>query len=422
MRESSVPLALVHVHLDALGGIAGDMFVAAMVDAWPEFEEPLGAALGRIDLPQGVTAASVAHTDEVLVGRRFAVARVNGPGHDHDHRPDNHEHREFRHIRSMLSSLGLQPQVRERAIAIFGLLAEAEAQVHGVGPDEVTFHEVGAWDSIVDIVAAAVLIDLCGESTWSVSPLPLGSGRVLTAHGVLPVPAPATTILLRGLPVIDDGVGGERVTPTGAAIVKHLDPTPAPPSMPVLMGRTGIGFGSATLPGVPNILRLMAFDEVTPASTGTIGVVRFEVDDQSAEDMAVGLENLRGREDVLDVVQSPVYGKKGRMATHIQVLTVPAAIDDVIDACFRETTTIGVRFGLENRMVLDRHIETLGDGGPRVKTTARPGGVSVKAEMDDLADAGDHLARVRRRSDVEEAVGPGSAGRGRRHGEKDPSS
>jgi hypothetical protein len=236
----------------------------------------------------------------------------------------------------------------------------------------------------------------------------------------LPVPAPATTILLSGLPVIDDGVGGERVTPTGAAIVKHLDPLPAPPSMPVLMGRTGIGFGSATLPGVPNILRLMAFDEVVPASSGTIGVVRFEVDDQSAEDLAVGLEHLRGREDVLDVVQSPVYGKKGRMATHIQVLTVPAALDDVIDACFRETTTIGVRFGSEKRVVLDRHIETLGDGGPRVKTTARPGGVSVKAEMDDLADAGDHLARVRRRRDVEEAVGPGSAGRDRRHGEQDP--
>ena len=190
MRESSVPLALVHVHLDAQGGIAGDMFVAAMLDAWPEFEESLGAALDQIDLPEGVTAASVAHTDEVLVGRRFAVARVNGPGHDH-HPRDSHEHREFRHIRSMLSSSGLRPPVRERAIAIFGLLAEAEAQVHGVGPDEVTFHEVGAWDSIVDIVAAAALIDLCGESTWSVSPLPLGSGRVVTAHGVLPVPAPA---------------------------------------------------------------------------------------------------------------------------------------------------------------------------------------------------------------------------------------
>ena len=388
------------------------MFVAAMVDAWPDFETPLAAALDHVDLPTGVTAATVPHTDQVLAGRRFVVARVIGPSETDQDRASGtgHEHRAFRDIRSMLSSSGLDPDVRERAIAIFELLADAEAQVHGVEVGDVTFHEVGAWDSIVDIVAAAVLIDLCGESTWSMSPLPLGSGRVITAHGVLPVPAPATTILLKGLPVIDDGVGGERVTPTGAAIVRHLDPAPAPPTVPVIMGRTGIGFGSATLPGVPNILRLMAFDEALPASTGTIGVIRFEVDDQSAEDMAVGLEHLRKREDVVDVIQAPVYGKKGRMATHIQVLTVPAALDDVIDACFRETTTIGVRFGTENRIVLDRHVETVGDGGRRVKRVARPSGSSVKVEMDDLADAGDHMARARRRRDVEEAAGRGRRG------------
>lgn len=387
------------------------MFVAAMIDAWPEFEEPVATALSRVDLPDGVTAATVAHTDEALTGRRFVVAcatertRMDG---DHDE-IDRHVHRSHGEIRSMLSSSLLAADVREHAIAIFGLLAQAEAQVHGVDPDEVTFHEVGAWDSIADIVAAAVVIDLCGDAEWSVSPLPLGSGRVVTAHGVLPVPAPATTILLRGMPVIDDGVGGERVTPTGAAIVRYLDPAPAPPSTPVLVGRTGIGFGSAAFPGVPNILRVVAFDEALPTSTGTVGVIRFEVDDQPAEDLAVGLENLRGRDDVLDVVQAPVYGKKGRLVTQIQVLTEPAALDEVIDMCFRETTTIGLRYGLENRMMLERHVERVGDG--RVKTTARPGGeLSVKAEMDDLADAGDQLARSRRRREVEDAAKRGRQG------------
>ena len=303
----------------------------------------------------------------------------------------------------------------ERAEAIFALLAEAEAEVHGIAVEDVTFHEVGAWDSIADVVCAAWLIDSLDPAAWSCAPLPLGGGRVRTAHGMLPVPAPATALLLRGLPTFHDGVGGERVTPTGAAILRHLDPSFEPAGLRGRIARTGHGFGSRRLPGMSNVLRALVLDPASepvprpgPAwREETVAVCSFEVDDQTAEDLAVGLDRLRAADGVLDVVQTPAVGKKGRMAASVRVLARPEARERVIERCFAETATLGVRWQPVRRAVLERE-EAVADvaGEPvRIKWARRGTGggeVTVKAEMDDVANAdGGRAGREERRRRAE---------------------
>ena len=205
--------------------------------------------------------------------------------------------------------------VKHHAVGIFSLLAEAEGKVHGITPDAVAFHEVGAANSIADIVGAAWLVAALDGPTWSVAPLPLGSGRVRSAHGMLPVPAPATALLLEGFATVDDGIAGERVTPTGAAILRWLDCADRPSRHPMRVGRSGYGFGTKTFPGLANCVRVLAFDLDQSLMTGhrELVVVSFEVDDQSAEDLAMGLDRVRGIDGVHDVLQMAALGKKGRM-------------------------------------------------------------------------------------------------------------
>ena len=201
-----------HIHLDLVGGISGDMFVAALLDTFPDLQKELLVNLKNPDSLRQIKTEVIRYNDGVLTGMRFIVKNREKDPH----------HRSFQSIKNDLGSSDLDDKVAQRAISIFWELAKAEGKVHGKNPEEVQFHEVGAWDSIADIVSAAFLIEKLNVSSWSVSPIPLGSGRVQTAHGSLPIPAPATAILLENFPVFDDGVEGERVTPTGAAILKHL--------------------------------------------------------------------------------------------------------------------------------------------------------------------------------------------------------
>ncbi len=379
------------------------MFAAAMLDAFPQHAQAVVAAAAAVS---GVPCRLAPHRGEVMVGRRFLVgerAHHHGPG-EPGHR---HDHTTWRAIRARLEASALPPRVAAQAIGIFAHLAAAEARVHGVAEDAVTFHEVGAADSIADIVAAAWLIDAMGEARWSVGPLPLGGGRAQTAHGPMPVPAPATALLLEGFACVDDGIAGERVTPTGAAILRHLGCVPRAG----LAGRlvtTGTGFGARALPGISNVLRVVAFDtampETPPAGTHReLAVIGFEVDDQSGEDLAAGLDRLRGLAGVHDVLQSPVFGKKSRMAVHVQVLAAPQALDAVIDACFAETTTIGLRTHLVQGRALPRSFREVEVEGARlrVKSVARPGGATAKAEADDALHLSGHAARTRLRRRAE---------------------
>ncbi len=377
-----------HLHLDPLGGIAGDMFAAAIIDLRPELAAALEAAFHHAGLATYVRVRALQHHDNALTGHRFRVEDLSSAHAS--------THRTWREIRKLLNRMTLAPAVRERALAIFRLLAQAEGQVHGVPAEDVSFHEVGAWDSIADIVAAAWLIEAMEEADWSCAPVPLGSGRVQSAHGHLPIPAPATALLLEGYPVHQDRIPGERITPTGAAILRHLDPKFSPSRRTLRLGGSGIGFGTKVLESISNVLRVLAFDAVDVAlRREQVVIFQFEVDDQSAEDLAVALEHLRAAPGVLDVVQSSVLGKKGRLGCQVQLLVRPDALDEALDRCFTETSTLGIRWQIVERAVLRRETGCVdvGDAKVGIKKANRPGGtLTAKAEMADLAKESGGLA------------------------------
>ena len=428
-----------HIQLDPVGGIAGDMFAAAVLDAWPELEPPLVAALERAWLDAIATVERVDHSDHALTGSRFAVRETSGGDRDprvhetdrtdrepHVHDSDGHgdgddhepvhEHHLYRDIRTLLEESDLDSGVRARSLDIFARLAAAESAVHGVPLEDVSFHEVGAWDSIADIVCAAWLIERL-DAAWSCGPLPIGRGRIDTSHGRLPVPAPATVELLRGMVVDQDTHLGERVTPTGAAIVSHLAPSFASLPGPMRLDRSGTGFGTSRLPGTSNVLRLLAFEpiEMLDASVHRerIAVCEFEIDDQTGEDLALALDRLRNVGGVLDVSSHAMTGKKGRISIHVRLLARIGAVEAVIESCFRETTTLGVRWHEVSRAALGRASATVTVDGRsvRVKSAHRPGDIrTAKAEIDDLAGvAGGHATRQWMRASVERADGGGEA-------------
>jgi pyridinium-3,5-bisthiocarboxylic acid mononucleotide nickel chelatase len=388
-------MTIKHLHLDPVGGVAGDMFVACLLDAFPEHE---GAAVAAAEQLAAVRCQSLAHHD-VFAGLRFQVRAASPAGH--------HDHVAWRDIRARLAASSLPEAARTHAIGIFELLAQAEGKVHGVEPEAVSFHEVGAADSVADIVAASWLIAALEPARWSVAPLPIGSGRVRTAHGPMPVPAPATALLLEGFSFLNDGIEGERVTPTGAALLRYLNCAPSLPATAGRLVRSGVGFGSKKFPGIANSLRVLVFESAADAvSPGhrELAVIEFEVDDQSAEDLAAGLDRLRQLAGVHDVLQMAAFGKKGRLITHVQILAQPDALGKVTEACFRETTTIGLRTQLVRGLVLPRRQTevAVGDHSLRVKLVERPDGMSGKAESDDALALESHAARARLRRQAEQ--------------------
>jgi uncharacterized protein (TIGR00299 family) protein len=417
-----------HIHLDVAGGIAGDMFVAALLDALPELKPRVFADLaavlpadcGQPRLSAGVsggvaccrfalvtgeeTPAHTGHEHHEQHGHHHHEAHDHDhSGHAHDEHPHGHSHDHavhFPEIVALIASARLHPGTAERAIAILHRLAEAEAKMHRVSIDAVHFHEIADWDSLMDVVAAGSIAAALAASTWSVSDLPRGSGLVRTRHGLLPIPAPATAEILRGFRWRDDGVGGERVTPTGAAIVAELvrdiDRCPA--------GRlraSGSGAGTRELPGMPNILRALVFDEnrsENATAQESVVVCSFDVDDMSGEEVAVAADRLRAVDGVIDLTLAVLQGKKGRPVSAFRLLVKPSAFAAVSAKCFLETTTIGLRWRTEQRLCLPRGAEVVEVDGQRLrrKRTQRPGGFSsLKVESDDLA-AGEGLAARRR--------------------------
>ena len=393
-----------HIHLDAVGGVAGDMFIAAVLDAFPDLRDGMVDAIRAAGLPADIGLSVEAFADHALTGLRFIVDEGH---HRHAH---DHSHTKFRDIRKMLEASPLEPRVKAHAVGIFSRVAEAEGKVHGLPVEEIGFHELGEWDSIADIVGAAFLISRL-DAQWTVSALPQGSGRVKTAHGYLPVPTPATVLLLEGFEFFDDGLAGERVTPTGAAILSYLAANRPSDRKSQRLLRSGSGFGTRTLPGMSNVLRLLAFEQSEAATeTDRIAELAFEVDDQTPEDLSIGLDKLRAHPSVVDVLQAPVYGKKGRLAVHVQVLSDPDDLENVLNACFAETTTLGVRYQIQERRKLRRRLETVEAQGRtvRVKIADRPGGKTTKAEADDLSkvignrDEREHVRRMAEQASHEE--------------------
>ncbi len=403
-----------HLHLDATGGVAGDMFAAAMVDLQPTVFDGAVELLRSAGLAPDVAIAVVHHHDHTFRGRRFLVddprekTKRKGPGSfvfragstEHAHVP-------WKGIREGIEGSALTPGAKARALDIFARLAEAEGAVHGIAVDEVAFHEVGSQDSIADVVFAAIVIDRVaaahgGALTASVSSLPLGSGRVQTAHGELPVPAPATLSLLQGLQVHDDGRPGERVTPTGAAIVRHLVATGGARRPGVVSG-AGVGFGTKVFSGISNILRVTLTtstnDEVREMTTEALVGLEADIDDMSGEELAVAADIVRGVDGVRDLTLQSIVMKKGRPGHTLRVWCAPEAQAQVLRAVFDQTSTLGVRVHSTNRFVLSR--SEASEGSVRVKVATRPSGPSAKADNDDVLGHANLAERRRARAAAE---------------------
>ncbi len=367
-------------YLDAFSGISGDMTVGALVD----LGLPLAAlreAIATLGLG-GVEVSSERIERSGIVATKFHV-RLHGEHPEHSPHAHRHGHRAWAEIRDLLARSALAAAVKERALATFARLAEAEGQVHGVPPEAVQFHEVGALDAIVDVVGTALgLVHLGVEAVYA-GPLPLGQGRVRSAHGPLPVPAPAVALLLAGRPVrLEDGEA-EMVTPTGAALVAALARPEAAPELRI--EAVGYGAGERELADRPNLLRVLLGEPVVAAGTDQVVVLETTIDDMSPQLYEHVLERLLAA-GARDAFLVPVVMKKSRPATMLRVLAAPADRDRLAGIVFAETSSIGLRWSTWNRLVLPREERTVETpyGPVRVKVARAPDGtVNVAPEFED---------------------------------------
>jgi uncharacterized protein (TIGR00299 family) protein len=379
-------------YLECFAGISGDMLLGALVDAGVPFERleeavsalDVGARLARRKVLRGGltgTKVDVLVDDELADGgethgdagdaheHTYEDGSRHSHAHEHDHAHHDHAHAEtahktapahapHRHLASILKSIRaakLTDTVKKRACRAFQLLGEAEAAIHGVDVEKVHFHEVGAVDTIVDIVCTAVGAELLGVDKWISSPLNVGSGTVKCQHGTLPVPAPATLALLADAPVYASGSPMERVTPTGASVLRMLDVRyEAMPAMRVKA--SGYGAGGRDTPNEPNLLRLLVGEvEEKPATDEgePIAVITTVIDDSNPQVLAYVSEVLL-EAGAWDVYRVAVQMKKGRTGTQVTVLCRPDLLRALQDTLFRETTTIGLHWRLENKRSLQR--------------------------------------------------------------------
>ncbi len=330
-------------YFDCFSGISGDMVLGALVDAGCDLAR-LEAELRRLAVT-GWTISTQKVTRGALAATQVLVQTT-----------EQHHHRSLQTILELIDKSGLPPRVAERASRIFRRLGEAEARIHNVLVERVHFHEVGAVDAIVDIVGACVGFELMGVDEFACSPLNLGGGRVETAHGALPVPAPATAELLRRAPSYSTGINRELVTPTGAAIASTLC-AQFGPLPPMMVAAIGYGAGSAELSEQPNVLRLFLGEAASREAGGSwdesITVIEANVDDMNPQIYGYFVERALAA-GALEVFATPVQMKKNRPGQLLTVLCEPKSVDRLTELIFRETTTIGVRFYQARRRTLER--------------------------------------------------------------------
>jgi uncharacterized protein (DUF111 family) len=305
-------------------------------------------------------------------------------------------------FRKRLEGAHLSDGTAARACDILHRLARAEAAVHGLPLERVHFHEIADWDALMDVVAAGSLVAALG-ARWSVSPLPLGGGLVKTEHGKLPVPTPATLHLLEGFDWRDDGIGGERITPTGAAILASIMDGAGNGTRPG--GRLvahGNGAGTRQMEGIANLLRVTIFEAGKGAGAERLGLLSFEIDDMTGEEIALAADRLRACKGLRDLLLIPAQGKKGRPVTRIEIQADPAALDTLTRAVFHETSTLGVRRSDVLRQVVPR-AEEIAPSGRRRKRAQRPEGEeTLKVESDELRETSGLAARRRKARKDEE--------------------
>jgi uncharacterized protein (TIGR00299 family) protein len=368
------------LYLDCFSGASGDMVLGALIDLGVPLEG-LRAALATL-VPPGceLTATRVSRCG--IGATQFEVRE--GP---HAHGAGGHaRHRGLHEILQMIAGAGLPERVASRAAVLFDRLGRVEAEIHQVPIERVHFHEVGALDSIIDIVGSVWAVDALGVDRVCASPLNTGSGTVATAHGRLPIPAPATIRLLEGVPVHSNGVQGELVTPTGALLVSgHATSYGPMPAM--VIRRTGYGAGQRQVPGQPNVLRAVLGESSASAEHGRVLVLECSIDDMNPQFYSSLVERLQAA-GALDVYLSPVQMKKNRPGTLVTVLAPVGQRDVMLDVLFRDSTTIGVRFHEAERECLSRewHTVTTRFGDVRIKVARRgPAVMNAAPEYEDCA-------------------------------------
>ena len=326
-------------YLDCASGISGDMMLGALVDAGIDL-----ATLNDAVDSLGLRGLRLVGEEVRKKGFRATQVRV-------EYEPE-HIHRHLEDILALIDASQIRPKAQQMARRIFTRLAEAEAKVHGTAIQQVHFHEVGAADSIADIVGAAVGWDLLGVDRIVASPVPTGTGRIRIAHGECSIPAPATAELLQGIPLVQSAVAQELTTPTGAAILATLVDAFGPlPSMRI--SRIGCGAGQRDLDEQPNLLRLFLGETLQQESEEQVWVVETNLDDISGE--LIGYATTRLWEaGALDVYLTPIQMKKNRPAVKLTVLCHASQLEALEAILFGETTTLGVRRWPVSRQVLDR--------------------------------------------------------------------
>ena len=280
----------------------------------------------------------------------------HGHEHAHDDGHHSHSHRKASTILGMIRDSGLAPRVKQRSLAVFGVIAEAEGKIHGMDPEEVHFHEVGGMDSIIDIIGVCLALESLGVDRIVSSAVPTGHGKINIAHGLYPIPAPATAEILKGVPLADFHVRGELTTPTGAAFVKALASEYG--HLPALaIENIGYGAGKKNFEH-PNVIRAVLFNEEPATAREKISVLECQLDDSTGETLGYVMEKLLA-EGALDVYYTPVAMKKSRPGTLITVLAKPENAFGLEDILLRETSTFGVRKSDWTRRILERDFKTV---------------------------------------------------------------
>ena len=394
------------LYIDCSMGAAGDMLAAALLELMPDADAALaqlnafgihGVVYARERMAKcgimGTHLSVKVHGEEEgeqEIGNREEGRGKSEGGHRHDREMHgHHEHKSLAHILHHVGHLALPEKVKGDVAAVYQLLADAESRAHGRPVGEVHFHEVGALDAVADIAAVCWLLAELAPDEVVVSPIHVGSGTVRCAHGILPVPAPATAFLLEGVPSYSDGaVQGELCTPTGAALLKHFATRFGPqPTMSVKA--VGYGAGAREFEGRAHLLRASIGESVAGGDADEVFELVCNIDDMTGEEIAFACERLfaAGAKDVLTI---PVTMKKGRPGVMIQALCAVADHDALVAAMFRHTTTLGIRETRCRRQVLARREETVAlPGGTTVRRKVSEGyGVRrAKLEFDDVAAA-----------------------------------
>ncbi len=396
-------------YLECFSGISGDMMLGALVDAGVPFELLAETAVAlnvgaRLEMHKVTRGGLAAVKVDVIRGEGQGIrgqgsenreqrtesagqgaggAHSHEHGHEHRHGDESHGHAPHRSLKTILGIIDAAPlkdTVKRSAARAFQLLGEAEAAIHSIPIENVHFHEVGAVDTIVDIVCAAAGSEATGVGRWMASPLNVGSGTVKCAHGTLPVPAPATLALLGDAPIYAAGEPMERVTPTGAAVLRMLEATYG--ALPAVSVKArGYGAGGRDTPAEPNLLRLLV-GEANEEAEGNeaIAVIETVIDDATPQLLAYVSELLM-EAGAWDVYRAPVQMKKGRAGVQMTVLSSRDAMPALRELLLRETTTIGLRWRMENKVALAREFAEVETewGKVRIKVARWPSGEAANA-------------------------------------------